>query len=520
MIRPGSSVLCLLFCLLLAVEGSKAAAQELPDSLALQNALLYRNARLASLEKYSDRARRIQQRLLRKLSRKEQRFARQLAKTDTAAYRMYKEQGLTYDSIAKYSCDTNGLARMPKPRWGVVDSIKGIQSFIDRQSAALQTAGVAIPIDLPTDAAGQQLAGVQAKLQMQDQITQLLRQRTQSLEQLGSGLSLSGLKQVQQQVYYAGEKIKNWKKLADDPDEAEAKALEYLQGTEGFAAYLKQPNTAFGGLGNKAGAADLEALGYQTKQQVSKALQDKFGSNLQQLQQGMGQQIQQYSTSLGTISGQVKKAKNTVTEAKGSIAEAKQTAAELKQAKKKLQQSGGPGFKVNPERAKPFWQRLEKQYNVQVTRATTDGLRPAMLELGASLGFKHTPRLSYGLGASASMGLGRDWQHLKFTYEGISIRGYADWQWQYGISIQAGYERAFRPANRAYVRNIDDATTPEQTNTLQSLMGGRQQIGYIGLMKRYRINKKWNGTFLAAYNLLWQRGEIRSPWMIRTGWGK
>jgi hypothetical protein len=139
MIRSGSSVLCLLHCILICIAGPKAAAQEQPDSLALENALLYRDARLASLEKYTERAAGIQQRLLKKLSRKEQRLARKLAKTDTAAYRMYKEQGLTYDSIAKYSCDTNGLARMPKPRWGVVDSIKGIQSFIDRQSAALQT---------------------------------------------------------------------------------------------------------------------------------------------------------------------------------------------------------------------------------------------------------------------------------------------------------------------------------------------------------------------------------------------
>jgi hypothetical protein len=121
--------------------------------------------------------------------------------------------------------------------------------------------------------------------------------------------------------------------------------------------------------------------------------------------------------------------------------------------------------------------------------------------------------------------LGRNWQNIKFSYEGITARAYADWKWIYGFSFQAGYERSFRPANRGYLENSESQDpNPNQTdnnnNLLKDAFGGQQQAAYIGIMKRYKINNRWNGTFLVGYNFLWQQEGGRSPWLLRFGWGK
>nr|WP_199077084.1 hypothetical protein [Pedobacter sp. ASV19] len=499
-----------LFCLpLLCGAGRSAAQQEAEESI--QYAEQYLDGRTQDLNKYLGRSGKIQQRLLRKLKRKEDKYARQLAVKDSALYRAYTQQGLSYDSIATLSKDTANLNRLAKKKNTLVDSLKGVQSFIQNQSSKLNgAAALAGKAGISTD----ELNQLQQKLNVQQSIDELIQQRTRNLEGLAGGQNIGGLQNIQKNVFYAQEKIKAWKKVADDPDETEQKALEFLQGTEGFDGYLKGNKDAFGGLGNQASAEDLQRMGFQTKSQVNQLLADKLGNNLGAVQQQMAAQVQDYSEKLSSITGKVK-------EAQSSLSEAKQTLSEAKGAKEQLKHIQKPAFKKNPERGKPFWQRLSPSYNFQTNRATTDGLRPAMLELAAAIAFKHTPRLSYGIGLGLSTGLGQNWQHIRLSYEGISTRVFADWKWQYGFSLQAGYERIFRPANRTYLpeqQSNNPGTAPVKTeNIFKEAFGGQQQAAYIGIMKRYKISSKWNGTFLLGYNFLWQHEGLRSPFLLRFG---
>jgi hypothetical protein len=246
-------------------------------------------------------------------------------------------------------------------------------------------------------------------------------------------------------------------------------------------------------------------------------LTDKLGNSLGNVQEQMSKQVQEYTDKLDDVTGKIQ-------EARQGINEAKQTLNEARQAKNKLKHLEKPAFKKNPERAKPFWQRLETQYNFQTTRATADGLRPAMLELSASVAFKHSPRLSYGLGTSLSTGLGQNWQNIRFTYEGLSARAFADWKALYGFSLQAGYERSFRPQNRPYLpanlRNNDPSNRGDNANIIKDIFGGQQQTAYMGIMKRYRLNSKYNGTIMAGYNWLWKQEDMRSAWILRFGASK
>jgi hypothetical protein len=478
----------------------------------------YLESRTSNLEKFLDRSGKIQQRLLRKLQRKEARVARRLAAKDSTLYRQYMQQRLSYDSIAHLQQDTASLRqRFSARKNALVDSLKNVQSFISKQSSKLNSAAGLVGkagADIPYTG---ELNKLQQQLNAQQGIDELIKQRTSSLEGLAGKAGIGGLQNIQKQVYYAQEKIKAWKKLADDLDEAEEEALEYLQGTPGFSEAFSSNSEAFGGLGNNATAEDLQKLGFQTKQSVNKMLTDKLGNSLGNVQEQMSKQVQQYTDKLDDLTGKIQ-------EARQGINEARQTLNEARQAKDKLKHLEKPAFKKNPERAKPFWQRLETQYNFQTTRATPDGLRPAMLELSASVAFKHSPRLSYGAGTSLSTGLGQNWQNIRFTYEGLSARAFADWKAVYGFSLQAGYERSFRPQNRPYLpanlRNNDPSNRGDNDNIIKDIFGGQQQAAYIGIMKRYRLNSKYNGTIMAGYNWLWKQEDMRSAWILRFGASK
>lgn len=495
---------------------NSAHAQESEQNIT--SASGYLDSRIGDLSRYLKRSEKIQQRLLRRLKRKEARFEKQLAAKDSAAYLRYKAQGISYDSIARLSTDSNKLKEWAARKNSLTDSLSGISRFIgDQQSKLGQASGLAgkAGVQLPyTDKIG----ALQGQLNARQSTLQMIQQRTGALESLARNQGIGGLKDIQKQVYYAREKIRAWKQLADDPDAAEEKAMEYLQGTEGFGAYLKSDNNAFGGLGNNATAEDLQRMGFQTKGQVNALLQQKLGANLGKVQQQMSEQIQQYNDKLNGITDKVN-------EAKSSVQQAKQTVSGARQAAKDAAHIGKPAFTPNPERAKPFWQRLEIQYNFQTSRAAPDGLRPAMLDLGASVAFKHTPRLQYGLGIGLGTGLGQNWQNIRFTYEGLTARAFTDWQWQYGFSVQGGYERSFRPGNRAYLSEQasgfnNPSNSGSNNSILNSIGGGQQQAAYLGVMKRYRIGGKWNGTLLVAYNFLWREAQLRSPLLLRFGMAK
>jgi hypothetical protein len=519
-----------LFCLfqLFALQSMPTWAQ---DTLATKEAATLLDSKAASLSRYLDRSDGIQQRLLKRLQRKEQRMLKKLAAKDSALYYQYiQQQSISYDSIASLSNDTAYQQKLASQPNATVDSLKGLRRFIANQQDKLgASAGSASPVMEPAEmtkgiAAPKELGSLQSQLNVQQGIDQLIQQKTASLKSFASQhTNIKDLEGIQKDVYYAREKIKNWRELAEEPDDAEAKAMEYLQGTEGFDKFLQPKNTAFGGLGNNATAEDLQRMGYQTKASVNAMLQKSLGSNLSSVQQQMGSQVQQYTEKLNGLA-------QPLNEVKGGVADAKQGLQSARGAKGNLKNIAKQDFKINPEKGKPFWQRLEWQYNFQMGRSSTDGLKPAMLDLGASVGYKQNKRLSFGIGIATSFGLGQNWQNIKFSYEGITARAYADWKWIYGFSFQAGYERSFRPADRAYLENAkskDPNPNPQNPNPntesgslLKDAFGGQQQTAYLGIMKRYRINSKWNGTFLVGYNFLWQQEGARSPWLLRFGWGK
>lgn len=459
------------------------------DNEAALAAAAYISSRTRSVEKYLRRSDRIRQRLLRKLARTERR-----ASGDSLSSR-----GPSFDSIAKLSRDTAALNSLPGNKHKLIDSLEKIRGFITSRSDKADA--------FPAGASPERLHDLRRQINSGEQADRLINDRSKAL---AGAVNTAALSKLQRKIALAQQKARYWQALSEDPDEAEAKAWEYLQGTEGFDKYLRQDEAApYGGLGNDATAADLERLGYQTKRQVSAGLQQQFGNQAGQVAGNMGQQIQDYRQQFGSAKESVSKLKEQAGAAKQALSHGRQDIPGLRR------QAGGAG--KNPFNGIPFWKRWKLSYDFQTTRATADGLRPAMLTPGAGAVFNHTPKWSYGIALSAGMGMGKDWQHLRLSYEGLAARVYADCKLWYGFSLQAGYEKSLRPSGRSYIAELEKGGDARMVETA---LGVLQDAAYAGIMKRYRINKRWSGTMLIGYNFLWQQSGLRSPFVLSMGWEK
>ncbi len=453
-----------------------ALAQEEKSSVPIQGGK-YINFRIKALDKYNSRIEHQQQRLIHSLQKKEHRFAVKLKRRDSTAFAKYAGQGITYDSIEKLSpSDSSVNAVISKKKNSQIDSLQRIQTFMEDKAGAMANATKT-----------SELEQLKKQLNYRSYVSELISKRMSALKGLAAdGSQLPRLKGIEKQVFYGKAKMKVFKDINDNPSAAEDEALEYLQGSAGFDKYM---NKGTGGNAMQAagggGANQLEQMGYQTKQQMQKGLEGKLGGNMGDVSKQMGGALQQWP------------------EQQKKLGEVRQ----LKHSAKQIGNIEKPSFKVNPMRGLPFMKRIEKQYSWQTSRASD--AQPALFDASAMIGFKHTPKLTYGLGAAWSEGLGQGWQKIHFSFQGIGYRTFAKLEWQYGIGAYTGYERMYKPA-AFYKNNVQTEGISTHHNTSKYT-----ESVLIGLTKSYNINAKYKGAIQVLYDVWWQQKELRSPIVLR-----
>jgi hypothetical protein len=472
---------CIVFIFLWLCIVFPANAQE--ESVIVANkGRQYLNANIHKLSVYNRKTDQLQSRLLARLKKRENRFARHLKKADSASYARFQQQPVSFDSIGHIEKKNLPTPSLKVPR---IDSLNAINKFMSGKVPTNQGAEIS---DF-----GSRLKNQKAKLSGNQQVNGLIEQRLSFLKSLNTTpkTKLKGLGGIDKQVFYAKSKIQALKEISEEPSKVEEQALEYLQGEEGFDKLLQNAS------GNNSNALagksvdELERMGYQTKRQMTAQLQGKLGSGLSTVQQNMAGQVKDYSDKLKDVKS-----------LQSSIKQAKQSATQLKNIEK-------PAFKVNPMRGKPFMQRIERQFNWQANRASLDS-KPATLQLSGMAGFRHTPKLSYGLGLALVTGLGQNWSHVKINFEGLGLRSYGAWQWQYGIGAYAGYERTYKQA--AFITSRDEAVKSEYNNHNTSIYNDAM---LVGLTKSYRLNDKLNGSFQVLYDAWWKEKGLKTPIQLR-----
>lgn len=440
----------------------------------------YLDLNIRSLDKYNKRVSRQQKKLLNKLKRKEKVYAEKLKRKDSASYVRYQQQSLSFDSISRINRTSANISRI---RGGSnVDSLVAIQKFLDEKTP--------FSTELNSNTYTDKLGTLKSDQQYNSYIGDLINQRFNNLKNIKvNAKNIGGFKAIDKQVFYAKEKIKVFRQINDEPSKVEEQALEILQGQQGFDKWMEQASGRKMPSGS-LGASDLEKMGYQTKRQVTEQLQQKFGNNLGGVQQNMGKQINDYQSKIKEF----KIAANTAKQTKESVSQ--------------LKNLNKPSFKINPMRGLPFSKRIEKQFSWQTNRATIG--KPAILQMAAMAGYKHTPHLIYGVGIATAIGLGQNWYNIKFSFEGLGVRSFAEWQWQYGIGAYSGYERMFKQA--AFINKGEMIS--QQKENKHSASSYNESV-LIGLVKRYRVSEKMNGSIQLLYDIWYKEKGLRTPIQLR-----
>jgi hypothetical protein len=163
-----------------------------------------------------------------------------------------------------------------------------------------------------------------------------------------------------------------------------------------------------------------------------------------------------------------------------------------------------PKFKVNPFKGIPIRKRLVPGFTLQPQIKKMG--EPFIIDIGATLGFKLTERLTPMIGISTKTGFGKDIQHLVFSYEGMVVKAGLDTKLCYGFSFQGWYEAVWKPYP-AYLSAEGRSVNYPQPSLI------------AGICNTYKISKKVNGTFMIGYDFFYNKHTpYTSPWVIRMGW--
>jgi hypothetical protein len=184
---------------------------------------------------------------------------------------------------------------------------------------------------------------------------------------------------------------------------------------------------------------------------------------------------------------------------------------QLSQLKDKVLKFGGgssdaampEGFKPNNQKTKSFLQRLEYSTNIQSQKATN--YFPVTSDLGLSVGYKLNDKSIIGIGASYKLGLGRGWNNIKFSSEGIGLRSYIDWKIKGSFWISGGYEQ-----------NLISVPSPRSGEGWSW-----QQSGLIGISKVVAMKSKMfkKTKLMLLWDFLSYRQAVRTqPVVFRIGY--
>jgi len=308
---------------------------------------------------------------------------------------------------------------------------------------------------------------LQGKFQQAEEIKQFIRERKEQLKQHFEKLGLTmQLKRINKQVYYYAAQIKEYKEILSDPKKIERKALELLSKTKFFKEFMRK-NSMLASLFRIPGDTDDPydpslLAGLQTRSQVNTLIQQQIASGGPNAQQQFQQNFQVAQSQLNELKNKLLKP-GSVGNGDGEM----------------------PNFKPNNQKTKSFLQRLEYGANIQSQKASS--FFPTTSDIGLSVGYKLNDKSIIGIGASYKMGLGRGWNNLRLSHEGVGLRTYADIKLKGSFWFSGGYEQNYKSA-------FSDFDQLRERNAWQ-------QSGLLGISKVVSLKTKYIKK--TSVKLLW-----------------
>jgi hypothetical protein len=409
------------------------------------------------LDKKSEKA-------LSQLQKQEDKIRRKLSRLDSS-----KAKQVFGDAESKY---TELKQKLEKPSSltqyiPYLDTLKTSLKFLENNKVLL---GKVKDIDKSFSGASGKLEGLESSLSKAEDIKSFIKQRRGYLkEQLGNLPFAKELKKLNKQAYYYSAQLQEYKSLLKDQKKLERKALELLSKSKQFQSFMRK-NSQLASLfrlpdvDNPANVASLAGL--QTRAQVNSLIQDRIGTGAD-AQAMFRQNVQGAQSQLASLKEKISKYSS------GNLGN---TSSDIEQ----------PDFKPNDQKTKSFLKRLEYGGNVQSQKARQ--LFPVTSDIALSLGYRLNDKSVIGIAGSYKLGLGKGWNAIKLSNEGVGIRSFIDWKLKGSLFLSGGYEQNYRTA----------------FYSLEQLRGmsGWQSSGLIGLSKKYSISKKLKGNMQLLWDFL------------------
>lgn len=311
---------------------------------------------------------------------------------------------------------------------------------------------------------------LQTKLNQTENLHKYLQQRQRYLkEKMQQVGMIKEYKKFQKEVYYYQKQVKEYREAFENPAFFEKKLLGLLVKVPAFKNFFAQ-NSELASVFQLPGAGGSIAsngnvnTAFPTRAMVQQNLMDRLGSSpdpSQAIQQGM-QSGNSYMNSL----------------------------------KNKLNQNTGggsdldmPDFKVNSQKTKGFWKRIELGTNLQTARSNY--YFPTTSDVGVSAGFRITDKSIIGIGISTKIGWGQGWNNINVTSQGAGLRTFLDIKIKKSFWATGGAEMNYR----SQFRNID----------VLKDYSAWQKSALIGVSKKYNLGKKMKGNAQLLYDFLWNQ---------------
>ncbi|SHN34521.1 hypothetical protein [Chitinophaga sp. CF418] len=328
---------------------------------------------------------------------------------------------------------------------------------------------------------------LEAEFEKAKDIKKFIRGRQELLKQRLTGYSDASkyLQKYNQQAYYYGARIREYKSLLNDRSKIEAKAQVILQKSSLYKDFIKRNSTLASLFNLTSGASSVKLEGLQTRSMVEALLQQRLGGS-GIASQVMQQQLQTAQSQLGSQSV-VPGLANIRSAVVNQMSAARSRMNELRQNHEDLDNAAEmPNFKPSPLKSKRFWQRIELGGNIQFQRSTK--YFPATTDVAAQAAYHFHKNGSVGLGIAYKLGLGSDWSHIHFSHSGVSLRSFVDWKIKNMYYLNGGFD-----LNRLSIQGVT-------TNTAN--WHDWQTSALIGVSRKYQINARLKGNIMVLYDFL------------------
>ena len=367
---------------------------------------------------------------LARLIRSEAILQSKIASTDPEGARsLFNHSAERYGSLGQQiSKDSGSSSRAITGEYQPhMDSLRGALSFLQQNQAWVHSAALPSAVGTAASKVPQSLQGAVASVQtfearMQDanQIKAYIQERKAAIgSYLNQHAAIKGLssqyKSMSQDLYYYSQQVRQYKELFDQPGRLEQKAMALLSQSVSYQSFMVTHSQLSGLYTLPSTYGSSQGVeGLQTKEMVAAHIQGQIAAG------GPG--------GAAALQSNLQSAE-----------------AHLNNFKNKLSQLGAgsgdiqaPDFKPNDQKVKSLWKRLEYGFNFQTSR--TNYYFPNVADLGVSLGYKVSDRLTAGAGASYKLGIGNGWNNIAFSSQGVGLRSFTAMQVKGSISVRAGLE--------------------------------------------------------------------------------